>query len=374
MLNASSDFLDGLRYSHKILVRASLVDRATGGTLETYDVVSGNFTATSRSNIWRQCNVVLTSPWVERFESLDVTDIIRIERGVRFYNKQEEWITVGEFFVQDISHDVQSRRFTVTGFDAGSAIEDFGLITPYAPQSADGSQITFVQAIQELINAVLPNATLQVGEDVDTTLVTQSSTVFTGSRWDAINQLAKGLGAVVHATIENNFQIEVISEDPAAVWEAGSGQGGVLVTATQGHSRREQFNAVQVRWESPNGGGVVFVVDSDPESPTYWDGPFGRKPAPEESLPEVDSESAAVGAATALLNQYKGFARSLSFTSITNPLLEPLDVVRVTTPDGKADDHIIDNINYSLGGATMSCETRLIRTVTQSDRKELKWR
>ena len=74
------------------------------------------------------------------------------------------------------------------------------------------------------------------------------------------------------------------------------------------------------------------------------------------------------------VNQYKGFARSLSFTSITNPLLEPLDVVRVTTPDGKADDHIIDNINYSLGGATMSCETRLIRTVTQSDRKELKWR
>lgn len=367
MLSASAGFLNGLRYSHKIMARASLVDRATGGVLETYDVVSGSLSATSRSNVWRQVSVVLTSPWVERFASLDVTDILRIERGVRFFNKSEEWITVGEFFVQEIAHDFQSRRFTVTGYDAGAAIEDYRLITPYAPQTQAGAQLTFVQAIQDLISAVLPNATLQIGEGVDTGLVTAPSTVFTGSRWDAINQLAKGLGAVVHATVDNNFHIELVTDDDAAVWEAGSGRGGVLVGVSNVFSRREQYNAVQVRWESPNGSGMAFVVDNDPQSPTYWDGDFGRKPAPEESLPEVESEAAALTAATALLAQYKGFARSLSFTSITNPLLEPLDVVRITTPDGKADDYIVDSITYDLGMATMECETRLVRTVTPSE-------
>lgn len=364
MLTASSTFLDGLRYSHKIMSRASLIDRGTGGVITTFDIVSGSMSLDSRSNIWRQVSMELTSPWVERFDLLDVTGLIRVERGVLYYDKGEEWVTVGEFYIQELSHVYSGRRVAVTAYDIGTAVEDFRLITPYVPQSQVGVQLTFVQAIQDLLDAAVPGAQLVLDPGVDTLMTPTIGTVFSGSRWDAINQLAKPLGAIVHPTADNTFRIHKVTGDEQPVWQVFSGKGGALVDVTNVRSRREQFNAVHVRWESPAGSGVALIVDSDPDSPTYWLGPFGKKPAPEESLPETDSNSAATEAAIALLNQYKGFARSLSFTSITNPLLEPLDVVQITTPGGLTEDYVIDSITYDLGGATMTCETRLVRTVT----------
>jgi len=80
------------------------------------------------------------------------------------------------------------------------------------------------------------------------------------------------------------------------------------------------------------------------------------------SIGTITSESEATAAAVALLDQYRGFARSLRFESIVNPLLEPNDVVKVSMPDGTSEEHVIDSITYGLGAATMSCETRMVRT------------
>lgn len=366
MLTASEGFLNGLRYSHKVLSRASLLDRSTGEVLDTFDIVSGSLTIDSRSNIWRQVSMEITSPWEEKLAQLDVTDVLRVERGLRFFESTEEWVTVGDFYVQELSSTYSSRKVSVTGYDIGVAVDDYRLITPYAPQTEAGTPLTFVQAIQDLLEVAVPGADLDVDSEVDTSLSPPSGTVFTGSRWDALNQMGKSLGAVVHPTADNRFRIHKVNDDAQPVWEVASGVGGVLVEVRNTRSRREQYNAVQVRWETPNGSGVALVVDSDPASPTYWNGPFGRKPSPEESLPTVESNSAATQAAISLLNQYKGFARSLSFTSITNPLLEPLDVVRLVTPNGVSEDYIIDSISYGLGDGTMSCETRLVRTNTVS--------
>jgi hypothetical protein len=364
MLSASPNFVRGLRYSHRVLARVSLINPLTDSVIDTLDIVSGSMTLDARSNMWRQVSMQITSPWAEKLDALDVTTVLRIERGLRYFEGEEEWIPVGDFFVQELTTAYTSRTVTVTGYDIGSRIEDYRLITPYAPQTEAGDPLTFVAAIEDLITIVVPDASIAVDAGVDTSATAPLGTVFSGSRWDAINELAKSIGAVVHPTVNNAFRIQKVDADAAPVWEVSSGASGVLVDARSVRSRREQYNAVHVRWETPNGTGVALVVDSDSDSPTYWNGPFGRKPAPEESLPAVASNSAATAAAIALLNQYKGFSRSLSFTSITNPLLEPLDVVRVKTPDGASDDYVIDSISYGLGEATMSCETRLVRSVT----------
>ena len=363
MLQASDEFKSMLHSSHVIWVKASLVDAATDSVIETFDVVDGAIQIDGRSNAWRTLDVTVASPFTEALDKIDVTGAIRIDRGVSHGSQPPtEWITLGTFYVQETRREYESGTVAIAAADIGQTIEDYSLITPYAPQYGD-QQMTFVQAITELIRAVHPSAVVEVGDGVDTAMTTAAGTVFTGSRWDAINQLGNGLGAVVHTTTRNSFRIDKIIEGGEPVWFFHSNEAGTLVSVTSVRSRREQYNAVQVRWETPNGTGMAFVVDSDPDSPTYWDGPFGRKPAAEESLPEVDSHEAGLAAARAMLTQHKGFARSVNFKSVANPLIEPYDVVRVSTPDGHGEDHIIDSISLDLTAASMSAETRMVRTV-----------
>jgi hypothetical protein len=119
---------------------------------------------------------------------------------------------------------------------------------------------------------------------------------------------------------------------------------------------------VTVTWESPSASGTVFVVDADPNSPTFWDGPWGRKTAPVQRLDTVTSEAQAIEAAYALLDQYKGASRQIDFRSVHNPLIEPFDVVRVqgyarNTPE----EHVMDSVAYPLSGGEMSAETRQVK-------------
>ena len=141
----------------------------------------------------------------------------------------------------------------------------------------------------------------------------------------------------------------------------------MLVDRTVKQSRREMFNAVTVTWEGPSASGTVFVVDSDPNSPTYWDGPWGKKTAPTQRLDTVTTEEQAIDAAYALLDQYKGKARQIDFKSVHNPLIEPFDVVTVSSyPQGGSraalsEEHVMDAVQYPLMGGEMTAETRQVQ-------------
>jgi hypothetical protein len=141
-----------------------------------------------------------------------------------------------------------------------------------------------------------------------------------------------------------------------------SGVDGVMVQESTIFSRRDQFNAVAVRWQNAkNVGGLVYIVDADPDSPTYYDGPFGRKPRPEETVDTITTEAQAIEYARSLLEQYKGKTRGIDLGLLHNPLLEPGDVVAVYLTDGSAERHVIDSISLPLAGGTMTLQTRILR-------------
>ena len=111
----------------------------------------------------------------------------------------------------------------------------------------------------------------------------------------------------------------------------------------------------------------MFVVDSDPNSPTYWDGPWGKKTVPTQRLDTVTTEEQAIDAAYALLDQYKGKARQIDFKSVHNLLIEPFDVVTVSSyPQGGSraalsEEHVMDAVQYPLMGGVMTAETRQVQ-------------
>lgn len=374
MIPASDLFKEMLKHSHTVLTRAKVLQPTPGHSYEVTDtlaVSAGNLTLDGRRNIWRQSSLDL-APAVTNdlspLEAITESTRLRVERGIRFIDGSEEWITIATLSVQSAEQTLGQGTLKVRAYDPSAVIDDYRLITPYAPIGPDQKPLTTVDAIKDLVDIALwEKATWHVDPSVDSTVKPAAGTVFTGSRWDAINNLAKSLSAEVHVDAMGEWHISKIQSAPyVPVERLVTGPGGVLIGGSSSKDRREMFNAVPLRWEGPTGGGLVFLVDDDPASPTFWNGPFGRKPAPEQTVSTVTTQEQAISAAKALLEQYKGFTASVNFQTLHNPLLEPLDVIEVQVGNLLHEIHVIDAINYPLANGAMTCSTRAVQTLDSS--------
>lgn len=367
MITASDSYKLALTGSHTALSRCVVLTPNPNNTYSESAVLAisqGSLAIDGRRNVWRQATFTVVPAQQEVLDPLRLIGVdtrVQIQRGIVFLDGTEEWVTIATLQVQEARERLDGAGVEVVAYDPGSAIDDYSLITPYAPLDISQNKLTTVEAIQDLVDiAVWDTITWTIDAGVDTVVEPPDGTVFSGSRWDAIVNLAKSLGAVVHARADGTWRIRKVEAGAvSSVLTVTSGSDGVLVSTDVLRSRREQYNAVPLRWEGPSGGGLVFLVDNDSNSPTFWNGPFGRKPSPEQRVDTVTTEQQAIDAATSLLEQYKGFSSSVSFSMVHNPLLEPFDHINVEVL-GTVEEHIIDSINYPLAGGVMSLETRKV--------------
>lgn len=383
MLDASQKFIDHLRASHSRLSRAGVwLPDATGAyVFDGYVGISdGSLTVDSSRNILRQATLTITSldsllagltgvrvtrDYLEKLtaDSAELT----IEWGMRFPNGIIEWVQVARLRVEESRLATTKAALQVSAaYDGGARIADFDLVTVYAPYDMAGTKLTCLQAIQDLVNVSYPSAAPPVwivDPSVDTATLPPDGTSFTGSRWSAIQSLAAAINVTVWPDPLGRWVVRPVSEQRTPVWWLQSGADGVLVSAETTFSRRDQFNAVAIRWENPKGGGgLVYLVDADPSSPTYYDGPFGRKPRPEETVSTITTEQQAIDYARTVLKQSRGRTRGIDLSALHMPLLEPGDVLAVMLPDGSAERHVIDSLTLPLAGsAAMGLQTRILR-------------
>lgn len=365
VINASQMFRDALPYSHTSLTRAVVMQPTTNRTYEDtemLEVAAGSLSIDGSRNIRRQGSFTLAPASVTNVEALEtITDSsrIRIEKGIRFLDGSEEWITLGVFAVQSIKSSLVSATREVSGYDPSSCIDDYSLTADYTPTR------TVVEEIKFLVDdALWETAVWSVDPGIDLTVTPAAGTVLKGSRWQAINTLAKSLGAVVFCDNAGHWRLSRIATtfgDPVASYHTGD--GGVVIDVDASRTRQDLYNAVLLQWDDPDGGGVVFVTDDDPASPTYWDGPFGRRPAQDQPVRTIQTPQQAQEAAEALLAERKGFRASVDFQTLYNPLLEPGDVIDVEV-DGRREVHVIDSLTLQLTSAAMASRTRLVRSVT----------
>jgi len=255
MLTASARFLDGIRASHTVLARATIIE--SNGKRHQYEIVDGNLTIDSRRNIWRQVSVSVMHDNPDELTMIDVTDRLVIERGIRYFDQEIEWITVGTFWVQEVEQTYPSQVASITAFDLGALVEDYRLITPYVPVNMNGTRLNNFEAIVDLLGIAAPGVPVNFDAGLNTGAAVPHGTVFTGSRWEAVQTMAKSMGAVVSASVTGSaWDVKKVAIPQHASWTVDAGETGVLVGASSIRSRREQFNAVPVRWETPDGGGV----------------------------------------------------------------------------------------------------------------------
>jgi len=365
MIDASSKFKEALAHSHTALTRVIVMqpnDKHGYDDTDTLEIVAGSVSLDGKRNIRRQASLTLapaTGFDLTPLENITERSRLRVERGVRFIDGTTEWVTVATVAVQSAAMTLGQGTCEVAAYDPSSCIDDYALITDYAPT------VTVVEAIKHLVDEALWEAaawTVDPGIDVKATPA--EGTVLKGSRWTAINTLATSLGAQVFCDNLGRWRLaKVDTEFAHVVAELHSGPGGVLIGGSSAKNRQDLFNAVVVRWDDPEGGGIVVKTDDDPASPTYWGGPFGRRPAPEQSVRTIDTQAQAEATAAALLAEHKGFKASVDFQTLYNPLLEPGDCVDVKVSGVLHQVHVLDQVTLPLAGGAMTCQTRAVREV-----------
>ncbi|MGH3029286.1 MAG: DUF5047 domain-containing protein [Gaiellaceae bacterium] len=107
--------------------------------------------------------------------------------------------------------------------------------------------------------------------------------------------------------------------------------GGTLLETGKQWSRQGAFNRVIVTGESTSTDTApprAVATDDDPNSPTYYFGPFGKVPRFYSSEFITTAEQAADAAAGILANEL-GTTQQVSFGAVADPTLEPSDLVRL---------------------------------------------
>ncbi|MGH9247986.1 MAG: DUF5047 domain-containing protein [Acidimicrobiales bacterium] len=239
--------------------------------------------------------------------------------------------------------------------DRMATIIDSKLVDPRA--YAQG--VTVGEVYDDLVLEIYPDATIEFDDASDTSELGRQLVV-EQNRYQALRDLADGLGKIVYWNDSGVLRIETAPDPDVIVWEVRSGHGGVLVNARRQITRVGIFNAVVVTGEGGDQTNPVraVAIDADPNSPTRFGGPIGSIPT-FLSTPFVTTTAQAQAAAVQLLRTAIGAPFDMDFDAITNPSLRPFQAVRVTYDDGNRDIQLIDAVTISLDeNASMSAKTR----------------
>ena len=332
MYPVSDRFLARLAESHEVATELLLF--LTDGRTAPLEHTGGSVQVDRAQAIRRTCTVTIADPsLIPRTPTDQLATYgarLRIRRGVYYGDGSSELVPLGVFRLDSVSGDVNDGPVTLSGKDLAAFIQDDKFTTPWR------STGTVIAAITALVQRSLPDA--EVVATIADAAIGQRTFDIEADPWAACQEIAAAAGAEVYPSPEGTFTIstlpDILTTTPA--WEIAAGEGGSYIRANRGMTSDQVFNGVLARGENTADGVApvsYLATDSDTSSPTYWGGPFGRRPM-FYSSPTLTTLGACTSAATLKLAQAKAPNASGDISSLPNPALEPGDVLRIVHPDG----------------------------------------
>jgi len=333
----SDRFLARIKEGHQVATEVLLF--TTDGRTIPIEHTGGSVTVDRSQAVRRTCTVTGADPSLIPRSATDQLATygarLRVSRGVYYGDGTSELVPLGVFRLDDVDGDVNDGPVTLSGKDLSVVISDDKFTAPY---SATG---TVLGAITALVQRSLPDA--EVVATVADMAIGRRTYDIEADPWTACQEIAAAAGAEVYATPDGTFVIATLP-DPlttAPVWEIKAAEGGAYIKANRSMSSTGVKNGVLAMGENTadNVAPVsALVVDNDPNSPTYWSGPYGRRPAFYKS-PTLISSLACANAAALRLAAAKAPNASGDITALPNAALEAGDVLRVVHPDASPELH-----------------------------------
>jgi hypothetical protein len=346
MYPVTDRFLKRLAESHTPITRVQLF--LTTGQVVDLEHTGGSVSVDRAQAIRRTCTVtsadVALIPRTPSDELATYGSRLRIARGVSYGDGSSELVPLGVFRLDSVDGDVSAGPVTLQGKSLECIVADDKFTEPY---TATG---TAVGAVTALIKRSIPDA------DV-ISLITDAPI---GSRtfdrqadpWAGAQEIASAAGAEVYANADGVFVIATLPDllTTTPVWAVEAAEGGVYISGNRAMASDRVNNGILAIGENTADNVLpvsYLAVDNDPSSPTYWYGPFGRRPGFYSSSTLI-SLAACTQAANLQLAKAKAPNASGDISSLPNPALEPGDVVRVTHPDGTRELHQIASFSVPL--------------------------
>ncbi len=386
----SDRFTAALQRDHRIVAKAEILE----GEQVVYDfsnadenngiLVDGSVSA-SRSAIQRTASCTIVDQSGD-LTPRDVRDLlvpggrqIRLWRGIMFNDIQPdgepdiEYVPLGTFRFTQTTVEFPKIQLE-SAYDRSWVVS--GEKSPFIISVANGTNIidTITQLVQTAYFGVPMNLPL-TNEGVNGMVFDAGA-----DPWEVCQTLAANVGQRLFFDPMGVLQMrpEPNETDPA-VWSfddldddniglptvgrtwQGDGYNGVIVTASNSDLPAPLF---------------AIAVDSDPNSPTQWGGPFGKRYAPFIKDETIASQAQAQLRANKELQANLGFLQSIKVPALPNPAFEVGDVVRVALARSDITDDpiiteqycIVDAFDVPLrasGTQTLTTRARRIVPVTQ---------
>lgn len=350
--------------SHRVITQCDvLFNRAT--VVSSLNVVGGQITLDRTASILGRLSIELAEPTrVPTVSGGVLTPYgyeLAVRRGIAYPDGTTELMALGVFPIQASKTD-DTLQTSITALDRSQQVVDARFEDDYS--IAAGTN--YGTAIAAMVAAGVSGLTyVFTSTGFTTPLLTFTAQ---SNRWEAAQGMAKSIGCELYF---DGLGQCVLRPEPSpsatAVWTVAEGAGGVLVSSSLALDRQGAYNRVI----ASGGNGSTTTVyrgiatDNNSSSPTYYFGPFGKKPR-FYSSPFIASNAQADSAAAAILTAGLGLGRSLDLSAVPNPAVEPGDPIQVTrTLLGINEVHIPDVITIGLGAnQAMTMATRARQTAS----------
>lgn len=346
MRESSAAFARAVAASHQMISRVDvLFDRAV--IAEGLNVTDGSVTFDRRASRRSRCQVQIADPARVPVAADDILTPFGYEmliwRGV-VLDGTPELVPLGVFPIQQSFVDGVSLLSDITALDRSQLVSDARFEDVY--QISAGTN--YATAIEALVaDGVSGLEYLFPSTTFTTPLLTFAAQ---DDRWDAAVKMASAIG--MELFFDGLGRLTMQPEPTfTATQVARIAETENMVSAAVKLDRTPAYNKVIATSNNASTGDQYRgeAADMDPNSPTFYDGPFGRKPRFYASE-FIASDAQAASAAAAILAGNLGVARSIDFSAVPDPRLEVSDVVHIFRSRLEIDElHIIDELTIGLG-------------------------
>lgn len=362
MRGVSPEFNEAVRGSHTMVVRARLVEPLQFGSDPEgveLQVIDGDVTLDSSADIRGTLDITIDGTDMFSFRAsgqlTPYGNEIFVQRGVMYASGSREWVSLGYYRIYQVEQDGEpDSPIRISGRDRMSAIIDARMVDII--QFDVGTSVFDI--FETLLFEVYPDATPDFDYDASLDTIIRPQ-VADEDRYQFLLDLARSRGKVMFWDQTGNFVIQTAPDPSDVVSQVNAGENGVLLSMNRQLNRDGVYNAVIATGQAPDGLDPVRAVarDMNPDSPTFWNGKFGKVPRYYFSTFITTVEQAS-SAAEKILVRSLGLPYNVNFQMVPNPALEPLDPIEIVHEDGY-ENHVIERITIPLSvQAPMTAQTR----------------
>lgn len=254
---------------------------------------------------------------------------VRTYKGLVLADGSTEWVPLGTFgiAIPEVQAHQPGTRINITGYDRVDAIR---LRRFDAPWPIAAGTPTY-QAISDIVTSRLSCATR-----LTTTGNTTPEIVFDelSDPWDAVRQIASADSLIAYFDPLGTLVVEPDAETETNFTYQG-GAGALLLDCERTMRSDSTYSGVIVKGTHPDVAPIRVVLwDTNPASPTYYLGPFGKRPYGFAS-PIITTTGMANTAAATLLPKVSTFRQTVTVNTIGHPGHDIGDVITVVDPDSR---------------------------------------